>query len=229
MGVVLLVRHGQASFGADDYDVLSDVGWEQSRLLGRYLHARGVTPDVVLRGGMRRHRETVEGMLEGAGWSSPVEEDAGWDEFDHLGVVAALDRSGEADLPAGEALDRREFQRWFELATARWTSGEHDDDYPESFPSFRGRVGDALTRACGRAGSGSTVVVVSSGGPVASACGALVAPTDADPALTWSLWGRFNTVVVNTSVTRVVVGSTGPRLLTFNEHAHLEGDHLTYR
>ncbi len=48
-------------------------------------------------------------------------------------------------------------------------------------------------------------------------------------ALVWNLWGRFNTVVVNTSVTRIVVGSTGARMLTFNEHPHLEGDHLTYR
>jgi len=37
MGVVLLVRHGQASFGADDYDVLSETGIEQSRMLGRAL------------------------------------------------------------------------------------------------------------------------------------------------------------------------------------------------
>lgn len=224
MGVVLLVRHGQASFGADDYDVLSETGWEQSRLLGAYLAERGVTPDVVLRGNMRRHRETAEGMVEAAGWAAPVEVDRGWDEFDHLGVVA-----GYPDLPQDRELDRREFQHYFELATRRWTSGEHDEDYPESFASFRGRVGGALTRACDGAGPGGTMVVVSSGGPVATACGSLVAPDHDDPALVWGLWGRFNTVVVNTSVTRVVVGSTGARLLTFNEHAHLEGDHLTYR
>ena len=90
-------------------------------------------------------------------------------------------------------------------------------------------MGGALARACDGAGPGGTVVVVSSGGPVATACGSLVAPDQDDPEVVWGLWGRFNTVVVNTSVTRVVVGSTGARLLTFNEHAHLEGDHLTYR
>ena len=65
MGVVLLVRHGQASFGADDYDVLSETGWEQARLLGAWLAARGVAPDVVVRGGMRRHRETARGAGDG--------------------------------------------------------------------------------------------------------------------------------------------------------------------
>lgn len=224
MGVVLLVRHGQASFGADDYDVLSETGWEQSRLLGAYLAKRGVTPDVVLRGDMRRHRETAEGMLAGGAWSARVEVDRGWDEFDHLGVVA-----GYPDLPEGRELDRREFQHYFTLATQRWTAGEHDADYAESFSGFRERVGAALSRSCDGAGPGGTVVVVSSGGPVATAAASLVAPSEHDPAVLAELWQRFNTVVVNTSVTRVVVGSTGARLLTFNEHAHLEGEHLTYR
>ena len=63
MGQLLLVRHGQASWDADDYDVLSETGWEQSRLLGQALAARGIMPDVVVHGGMRRHRETAEACL----------------------------------------------------------------------------------------------------------------------------------------------------------------------
>jgi broad specificity phosphatase PhoE len=224
MGVVLLVRHGQASFGADDYDVLSETGWEQSRRLGRYLASRGLTPDVVLRGDMRRHRETGEAMVEGGDWSAPIEVDPGWNEFDHLGVVASY-----PELPTDRELDRREFQQVFEGATRRWTAGEHDADYPESYVAFRTRVGDALVRATERAGAGSTVVVVSSGGPIGSACASLVAPPDATPSVLAALWARFNAVTVNTSVTRVVVGSTGARMLTFNEHPHLEGEHLTYR
>ena len=70
--------------------------------------------------------------------------------------------------------------------------------------------------------------VITSGGTIAAVCAALVDP-EADPASFARLWGRFNTVLVNSSVTRVVVGSTGPRLLTFNEHPHLEGGALTYR
>ena len=229
MGVVLLVRHGQASFGSDDYDVLSETGWEQSRLLGDWLAKRGVAPDVVLRGDMRRHRETAEGMAAGGGWVRDIGVDAGWNEFDHLGVVATLDRSGGIDLPADGALDRRGFQRVFELATARWTGGEHDAEYPEAYPAFVARVRAALDRACSAAGPGGTVLVVSSGGPIAAACAALVDPAGEDPAAFARLWARFNTVTVNSSVTRVVVGSTGARMLTFNEHPHLEGEMLTYR
>ena len=224
MGIVLLVRHGQASFGSDDYDVLSETGWEQSRLLGAYLADRGVVPDVVLRGDMRRHRETGEGMVERAGWSAPIEAEPGWNEFDHLGVVAAY-----PDLPRDRDLDRREFQQFFELATQRWTAGEHDAEYPESYATFRARVGGALSRASQRAGPGGTVVVVSSGGPIATACASLVAPEGDDPAVLVGLWRRFNTVIVNSWMTRIVVGPTGARMLTFDEHPHLEGDHLTYR
>lgn len=222
MGVVLLVRHGQASFGADDYDVLSDTGWEQGRLLGSWLAGRGVDPTVVVQGGMRRHRETVDAIRHGAaGWVDPST-DPGWDEFDHLAVVAAY-----PDLPPGD-LDRRAFQRAFEQATARWTGGGHDEEYAEPWPAFRARVASSMASAVAQAGSGRTVVVVSSGGPIAAACAALVDP-EADGATFARLWSRLNTVMVNASYSRVVVGSTGARLLTFNEHPHLEGEHLTYR
>ncbi|MDF1604337.1 histidine phosphatase family protein [Nocardioides sp. YIM 152315] len=221
MGVVLLVRHGQASFGSDDYDVLSEAGWTQGRLLGGWLRERALAPTAVIRGGMRRHRETAEAMAASSDWPEAAV-DPGWDEFDHLSVVAAY-----PDVPEGE-LDRREFQRVFELATARWSGGGHDREYAEPWPAFRGRVRSAFRVAAGEAGPGGSVVVVSSGGPIAAVCADLVDP-GADDATYARLWSRFNTVLVNSAVTRVVVGSTGARLLTFNEHPHLEAEHLTYR
>jgi broad specificity phosphatase PhoE len=86
------------------------------------------------------------------------------------------------------------------------------------------RVAEALERAFALAASGRTAVIVSSGGPIAIACAQLI-----DPDGSAQTWSRFNTVTVNSSVTRVLVGSTGARLLTFNEHAHLTPDTLTYR
>ena len=67
MGLVLLVRHGQASFGADDYDVLSETGVEQSRVLGRFLAAAGISPGAVVHGAMKRQRDTATAMVEAAG------------------------------------------------------------------------------------------------------------------------------------------------------------------
>lgn len=217
MGVVLLVRHGQASFGAEDYDVLSEIGAEQSRVLGRALAEQGVVPATVVHGAMRRQRETAEGLLEGGGWAGVPDpgRDDGWDEFDHVGLVA--------EAAAGQDLsDRRTFQRVFEEATARWSGGEHDADYAEPWPAFLRRTADALDRALAAEG---TTVVVTSGGPIAAICARLVDPSDPRA----RLWTSFNTVIANASVTRVMDGSTGRRLLTFNEHAHLPRDLLTYR
>ncbi|QCW52191.1 histidine phosphatase family protein [Nocardioides dongxiaopingii] len=231
MGVVLLVRHGQASFGTDDYDVLSENGWEQGRRLGGWFAEHEATPTALVRGDMRRHRETLEAMGERAGWSAAdVVEDPAWNEFDHLaviaGFVAAPGESGPADVGGDVRHDRRAFQRLFERATERWAAG--DGSYEETYPGFVGRVRGALDRAAAASGSGRTTVVVTSGGAIAVVCAALVDP-DADPATSARLWQRFNTVTVNTSITRVVVGSGGPRLLTFNEHPHLAGPLLTYR
>lgn len=222
MGQLLLVRHGQASFGADDYDVLSETGWEQGRRLGAHLAAAGVRPTVLLRGAMRRHRETLEAMVEGAGWAAEpaVEEDARWDEFDHLGVVARF-----PDLPPDPfGMDRKKFQALFERATELWTAG--GDGYDESWLDFGARTSAALADAVARSGSGQTVVVVTSGGVVGLvAAGLLGVAGDALP----DTWQRLNTVAVNSGVSRVLVGPRGTRLLTFNEHEHLAGELLTYR
>jgi broad specificity phosphatase PhoE len=223
MGMVLLVRHGQASFGADDYDVLSETGIEQSRVLGRFLADAGTTPGALLHGAMKRQRDTATVMAEAAGWRVVPEVDEGWNEFDHLGVVAlggGLDR-----LDRRDGLDRQAFQQVFEDATARWSGGEYDDEYDETWSSFVVRVGAALDRACARDG---VTVVSSSGGAIAVACAALVDPSAAPDELP-RLWKMFNTVSANASVTRVIQGSTGRRLLTFNEHAHLRGELITYR
>jgi broad specificity phosphatase PhoE len=211
MSLVLLVRHGQASWGAADYDVLSPTGEKQSRVLGEALAERGVRPDLVVRGRMRRHRQTAEGVLEGAGWDVPVEEDRGWDEFDHRQMLELHpDAPGE-----GEELTREAFQRWFEQATARWTGGAHAHEYDESFADFGARVDAALARLVDRLGAGRTAVVLTSGGPVSWVTASLLGGGA-------QVWTQLNPVTVNASVTKVVVGRRGTTLVSFNEHGHLE-------
>ena len=228
MGHLLLVRHGQASFGADDYDVLSERGWEQGRVLGGWLRGLDVSPTAVIHGSMRRHRETAEAMMESAAWGDlDVTVDAGWDEFDHVGLVA-----GHPDLAEGvdhAAVDRKRFQEIFEEVTARWTAGDQTGAL-ESYAGFLLRVRGSLTQAMESCGSGETVVVVTSGGPIAAVAATLVDPSCVDDqAAAARLWSRFNTVAVNAAYTRLLVGSSGARLLTFNEHHHLSGAQVTYR
>jgi broad specificity phosphatase PhoE len=162
-----LVRHGQASFGAADYDRLSPLGVEQSRAAGAALRARGVTPAVVVHGALRRQRETAE-ALAGA-WAEspagvpPLREDARWAEYDHEALLTRLheargptpaddgaarsaDVAGGAtagrgpDGPEPPADPRAAFQEALERALGRWTAGGHDADYAESFGAYRTRA-----------------------------------------------------------------------------------------
>ncbi|MFG1992231.1 histidine phosphatase family protein [Actinoplanes sp. NPDC048988] len=222
MARLLLVRHGQASFGADDYDALSELGGEQARVLGKNLADRGIRPSLVLRGSLRRHEQTVAGLLEGLGDDVPVRVDDGWDEFDFQRVVELHEPDYRAR--AGSA---RAFQELFEAATGRWCSGKYDGEYAESFTAFRERVGGALERAARLLGEHREVVAVSSGGPIALTATRLVAGPHADAVM----WTALNRVVVNTGVTKLISGRSGLWMSTYNEHTHLEADPrlLTYR
>ncbi|MGJ0119780.1 histidine phosphatase family protein [Williamsia sp. MIQD14] len=231
MKQILLVRHGQASFGARDYDALSDRGHQQAYLLGRALHVRGVRPDVVIHGDMTRHRETVDGLIGGMGpaVAPPVDLDAGWDEFDFAHVMEVhkpLYRHRAvmvADL-ARTLRPRQAFEQVFTDATLRWVSGDHDDDYRESFPRFTDRVLGALDRVAARSPDRGIAVVVTSGGPIALALSHVLAG-DA------SLWPTLNRIAVNTAVSKILHGSRGLTVSTVNGHEHLESDPdlLTYR
>ena len=219
MSVLLLVRHGQASWGSEDYDRLSDLGHRQSAALGEALASRGVKPDLVVRGSMRRHRETTDAAVAAAGWNEEVVEDAGWDEFDHLGT---LDGTVLFDHRDDESYDDR--VRRFHATIERWSSGEHDRDYRESFPAFQARVRAAFDRTHDLLGPKETAVVFTSGGPVSWLAATLV--EGGVPA-----WRRLSRVVVNASVTKVHSGRWGTNLVAFNDHSHLEADRdlLSYR
>lgn len=215
--VVYLVRHAQASFGAEDYDALSDVGHEQARALGRALRERLARVDRVVVGRMRRHRETADACLAAMGLKLPLVEDAGWDEYDHEAVLRAHDpRYAERAAIAEDILREddppRAFQRIFSQAVGRWAGGEHDEDYREPWGAFCARVEDGLRRL--HAEPAHTTLVFTSGGPILAACRhVLNVPSEEAIRMGWAL--------ANASVTQLTMSESGFRLATFNEHAHV--------
>lgn len=215
MGQILLVRHGQASWGAEDYDVLSELGHRQGKLLGASFAERGVVVDAIVMGGMRRHAETALACAEAAGWEATPVVDSGWDEYDHVAMLAKVPQPHEGELT------KREFQEWIEAGSERWTSGAVD--YDETFSAFSTRVASSLERLP-REG---TTVVFTSGGPISWAAASLLADGDARIAL----WRRLNVVCANSGVTRLIAGRRGTTLVSFNEHTHLDGvdGALSYR
>jgi broad specificity phosphatase PhoE len=224
---IYLIRHAQASFGRSDYDRLSPQGEQQSVRLGEALVARGLKPELVVTGAMRRHAQTAETALRTAGFDAAVEIDEGFNEFDHDQVIVAYKPAYKrravllADL-ARTGNPTRAFQEMFGAATERWVRS-NGDDYPEPFAAFCARSEDAVRRTAGRLGKGESAIVFTSGGPIAAVTGRLLSGAD-------DLWLRLNPVTVNTAITKLVSGRSGLSLISFNEHGHLDGsDLLSYR
>jgi broad specificity phosphatase PhoE len=229
MAVVLLVRHAQASFGAADYDALSSLGERQSAVLGRRLTALPRI-DRVVHGAMRRQRDTARLALAARDGVPPHGTDARWDEYDHEAILAAslpdaAARTAFHEQVAAADDPRRVFQEQFTRALRRWTGGAAPVPDLEAFSAFRTRVTAALTALTGDLARSETAVVVTSGGVIAAVCAAQLG-------LDGDRWAALNHVLVNTSITKLVVGRSGTTLLSLNDHAHLEGEPrelLTYR
>jgi broad specificity phosphatase PhoE len=221
---ILLVRHAQASFGAEDYDVLSDPGHAQAAVLADELARRGLRPDLLVSGSLARQRDTLAPLTAGA----PLVVDARWDEYDTNDVLRHHSTTAaRQDRPPGSAapeISSREFQVILEKALLAWIA---DDSTPttEPWPAFGARVEAALGAVAARLRSGETAVVCTSGGVIAGICVALLG-------LPATAFVAFNRVTVNTGVTKVIHGHGGSTLVSFNEHGHLDGDArslITYR
>jgi broad specificity phosphatase PhoE len=145
VGTLLFIRHGQASFGAADYDQLSDQGRHQASVLGQSLAERQVKPARLVTGSLRRQRDTLELTARAAGWELEHEVDPRWDEFSHFAVEQPRDQQR-----SGESTDK--YASRFDSAIDRWYAGEIDSAEP--FEAFSRRVIGALEGA--RAGSGET-------------------------------------------------------------------------
>ncbi|MET0931471.1 MAG: histidine phosphatase family protein [Aeromicrobium sp.] len=212
MGTLHLIRHGQASWGTSDYDQLSALGTDQADALGTSWEASGWEPTDAVAGGMKRHAQTAIAVIDAYGGDG-YDVDGGWDEYDHLALA-------RAHAPDSMGDDPKAFQASLNLAITAWMGGA--EGAGESYDTFRARVLGSLELAVSQATSGRAVAVFTSGGPIAMVVSQLLAGDD-------SLFQRLNDVVINASVTTIIAGRTGPRLLAFNEHAHLPKDMVTYR
>lgn len=213
MGVLLLVRHGQASFGAVNYDQLSAIGERQGRLLGDAWAATGFAPTHVVSGSMSRQHGTASAISLGGGWRHDAVVDAGWNEFDHLELVGA---GTDGAMPS----DPLEFQKALDLRMREWADGGIHG--AESFTSFQDRVEAAGERMMSTIRPGGSAVVVSSSGVISWLAARLLGGGVEQ-------WIRLNRVSVNTGVTKIVCGRQGASLVSYNEHSHLQGSELTYR
>jgi broad specificity phosphatase PhoE len=236
VGSIYLIRHGQASFGADDYDVLSPTGFRQSEILGAHLAQLGLTFDRCISGALLRQRhtaETVIAQLSAAGLTTPeLETDIAFNEFNAEGVIRALlpamleDEPQALDIMRDAGNNRAEFQRLFAAIIGRWLGGGHDAAALQSWESFVEEVQAGLSSILDSAGPDERIAVFTSGGTI-TALLHLITRMPATQAF------ELNWHIVNTSLNQLKFRDREVSLASFNSYAHLQlmkaPELITYR
>jgi broad specificity phosphatase PhoE len=239
MGTLFLVRHAQASFLEANYDKLSEVGEEQSRLLGEYWTLRNLTFDRACVGPCVRQKDTIRIVSEvydqaGLAFPKPVVLPE-FDEYQGEAVLSSslpglLERDQRVrDLHAafqaasGSAERHATFQKLFASVIGKWVDGTIAPPGVETWFEFCSRVHSGLASFLSAGGRGERVAIFTSGGPVAVAMQrALQLSPQSTLQISWmsrnSSWSEF------------LYDADRFTLSTFNFHGHID-DHalLTYR
>ena len=227
MPIVLLIRHAQASFGTVDYDVLSERGHAQVDALDRALVRRSVVAARVVTGSLRRQRDTGRRWADGAGVAATVDER--WNEYDDDDVLShhssKATRLARAATDTGPAMSSRDFQPVLDQGLQAWVDAGAAGPARRTWPEFLAQISGALDDLSAGLGSGETGLAFSSSGVIAALAASLIG-------LPEQAFVPLNRVSVNASITKVIVGSRGKTLVSYNDHSHLEdagGDLVTYR
>ena len=211
MGTLYLVRHGQASFGADDYDVLSPLGMKQAVRLGEHFKARGVTFNAALTGTLQRQVSTFAGICKGMESAIEVLQWPGLNEYDSHAVIATV-AAGKLEKPTTPEMYRHHF-RLLKHGLQKWLDGTSSPLGMPTYPEFLIGVTSALDHV--RTRCSGNVLLVSSGGPIATAVGHVLG---CKPEATIEL----NLRIRNSSVTEFAFTPKRHMLVTYNTLPHLD-------
>jgi broad specificity phosphatase PhoE len=220
VGGIYVVRHGQAAFGTDDYDRLTEVGFTQARLLGAHFVARRIRFDAIFTGTLRRQIETAQGILQAhpeLGAGLPQERCAGLDEYHPEAILTAHLGKLPAPLAGADRRDPTAVREHFRLLRAALLAWAGDRIKPAGMPpfsSFQERAVAALIEARTRFPEGR-VLVISSGGPIAAM---LAAALQAPPATAIEL----NLRIRNSSLSEFSCTPRRHHLISFNAVPHLD-------
>jgi broad specificity phosphatase PhoE len=158
---LIVIQHGQASFGAQNYDVLSELGHRQAVAMGQRLAAIEIVPTGFVTGNMRRQCDTMEGLQTGMGRTAAAPQvHLGLNEFDFEGLLKACYR--KTPPPADLISDRKSHFRSLRATVLAWQRDEIDSP-PESWAAFTAWV-EAARQFLTKDRSGPILAVSSGGG-----------------------------------------------------------------
>ena len=211
MGQLYLVRHGQASLGATNYDQLSPLGLQQSQRLGEHWRGLGIQFDAVITGAMKRHAQTLAGIQTGLGTAHEPIVLPALNEYDAEAVIRCI-RTGELVKPTTPD-GYKQYFRLLREGLKQWMDGMVSPLGMPSYKEFAHGVMSALDQI--RQQHEGHVLLVSSGGPIATAV-AHVMRTGPETCI------ELNMRLRNTSVTEFSFNPKRHTLLSFNTLPHLE-------
>lgn len=223
MGILYLVRHGQASFGAADYDQLSEQGQRQSVRLGEYFAYKGLQFEATLTGTLKRHVQTFAGIqagLQAAGQPALPAPTAwpGLNEYDSAALIATV-HPEPLPKPSTPELYKHHF-RLLRQGMVRWMAGETEPAGMPSYAAFSAGIAAVLEHV--RTQHTGNVLLVSSGGPISTAVGQVLGTP---PESTIDLNMRLR----NSAVSEFVYTAQRQVLLSFNNLPHLDHpDHASW-
>lgn len=211
MPTLTLVRHGQARFGSADYDHLSPLGQQQCQALGEYWRNRGQSFSACLRGSLRRQCQSLEAIAAGHGGLPAAQEWPGLNEYDGDALVRAVHSGPALDPHTPEGY--REHFRLLRTGLQRWMAGEAT---PEGMPTYDQWVAD-ITAVLDhvRSRHSSDVLLVSSGGPIATLVGQVLG-TPAETTL------ELNMRIRNSAISELNFSARRFALVSFNHLPHLD-------
>ncbi|MBU2980442.1 histidine phosphatase family protein [Lentibacter algarum] len=203
MAELLVIRHGQASFGQDNYDVLSELGHKQSAAVGALLRELGWAPDRLITGRLTRQKETLASM----GFAQAPEEHAGFDEYDFGDLLNARYKGDVPDLVKG---DRKTHFKALRETVFEWQDAAFDGA-SETYAEFAERVEAARKFATDT--EAKRVLVVSSGGVIGQLASTALGANKRHMM-------ELNLQIKNTSMTRFMFKGERCSLHEFNATPH---------
>lgn len=221
MSTLTLLRHGQASFGADRYDALSERGREQALIVGAHWLERARRFDRVWVGPRDRHRLTARHACEAPGLDWQVAAEPALDEFgEGQQILASAERRG-VKLRGEGAVRGKEAARYYAQEINAWTLGQVDIEGVPRVDAFRATVNGWLARATAAAAPGEAVLAVTSAGVIAAVVVEVLGLADTQLA-------PLMHAIYNGSLTELVfTQGRAPSLVSFNVASFLPEGLLT--
>lgn len=212
MAEIFLIRHGQASFDAENYDQLSALGEQQSLWLGQYFAERDIVFDQVFSGKQARHTQTLNGIAASYTHMPQAEQLSGLNEYDFESLIRALGEEHKA-LRVDRSVGKQNFYRALKKILILWQMDQLEGEPAESFVVFLARVESSLRKL--QQSDAKRILVVSSGGPI-SAMVALALKAPSMSAI------DLNLQIYNSSITRLYSNTEAIHVSSFNGIPHLD-------